>query len=150
MKQAFTMVELIFVIVIVGLLAAVAIPRFAATRDDAETSRLAQNIMGGVGEIGMYVTANGRTENDLTQMARGIKAIVDNGDAVNTIGVNPTIVVRFGGVVDCITVQITHNGNDDVLSLSKGASGDVKCDRLQNLIDTANYPMLLRGTNVVL
>lgn len=34
-KKAFTMVELIFVIVIIGILSAIAIPRFAATRDDA-------------------------------------------------------------------------------------------------------------------
>jgi general secretion pathway protein G len=38
-KQAFTMVELIFVIVIVGILASVAVPRLAATRDDAEISK---------------------------------------------------------------------------------------------------------------
>ena len=38
MKKAFTMIELIFVIVILGILASVAIPRLAATREDAEIS----------------------------------------------------------------------------------------------------------------
>ncbi len=33
--DAFTMIELVFVIVVLGILAAVAIPRLAATRDDA-------------------------------------------------------------------------------------------------------------------
>ena len=34
-KPAFTMVELIFVIVVIGILSAVAIPKLAASRDDA-------------------------------------------------------------------------------------------------------------------
>ena len=34
-KKAFTMVELIFVIVVIGILSAIAIPKLAATRDDA-------------------------------------------------------------------------------------------------------------------
>lgn len=38
-RNAFTMLELTFVIVIIGILSAVAIPRFVATRDDAVISK---------------------------------------------------------------------------------------------------------------
>jgi general secretion pathway protein G len=38
-KQAFSMIELIFVVVIIGILASVAIPRLALTRDDAEITK---------------------------------------------------------------------------------------------------------------
>ncbi len=39
MNKAFTMIELVFVIVVIGILSAIAIPKFAATRDDAIISK---------------------------------------------------------------------------------------------------------------
>jgi len=39
MRNAFTMLELVFVIVVIGILSAIAIPKFAATRDDAVVSK---------------------------------------------------------------------------------------------------------------
>jgi general secretion pathway protein G len=39
MKKAFTMIELVFAIVVIGILSAIAIPKFAATRDDAVVSK---------------------------------------------------------------------------------------------------------------
>ncbi len=38
-RTAFTMIELVFVIVVLGVLAAIAIPKFAATRDDAQIAK---------------------------------------------------------------------------------------------------------------
>ncbi|WP_345993306.1 type II secretion system protein [Sulfurimonas sp. HSL-1716] len=43
-KKAFTMLEMTFVIVVLGILAAVAIPKFTATRDDAIEARVKKQI----------------------------------------------------------------------------------------------------------
>ena len=44
-RNAFTMIELIFVIVILGVLASIAIPKLAATRDDAIVAKGRANVL---------------------------------------------------------------------------------------------------------
>lgn len=44
MKNAFTMIELVFVIVVLGILAGVAVPKFAASRVDAQISKARADI----------------------------------------------------------------------------------------------------------
>lgn len=44
MKKAFTMIELIFVIVALGILAMVALPRLASSKEDAEITRVKAEI----------------------------------------------------------------------------------------------------------
>jgi len=39
MRKAFTMIELVFVIVVIGILGMIAIPKFSATRDDATLTK---------------------------------------------------------------------------------------------------------------
>ena len=63
MKKGFTMIELIFVIVILGILASVASPRLAATREDAEISAAVANLRTLVNDVSAYYTVKGTFDN---------------------------------------------------------------------------------------
>ena len=147
MKSAFTMIELIFVIVILGILAAVAIPRLSATRDDAKASSLAINIMNGVQEIANYATSKGYTDNSLAVMSNSFLELNSSGDVVLS---NKRAVVKAGNISNCITLDINTTDDNETLVLSLGNTGnDAVCLGLQEMIYVANYPMKLRGSNVV-
>ena len=58
-KNAFTMIELIFVIVILGILAAVAIPKLSATRNDAKVAAEVKSAAQAIQNLGAVFTAKG-------------------------------------------------------------------------------------------
>lgn len=58
-KKAFTMIELVFVIIIIGTLAAIAVPRLNASRQDAEALREFKHIVSVLDEAQQYFAAHG-------------------------------------------------------------------------------------------
>jgi len=69
MKKAFTMIELIFVIIIIGVLSAIALPILNATRDDAKVSTILANLKNTINDSAAFYSARGEKE--------WIKATVD-------------------------------------------------------------------------
>ncbi|QKF64049.1 type II secretion system protein [Campylobacter corcagiensis] len=103
MKKGFTMIELIFVIVILGILSAVAIPRLAATRDDAEVSKAATNVSTIISDISSYYTSQGTFAKDLDKMTN-VALTEATGDLSK--GEAATGNMRVSGE-DCFTVTVT-------------------------------------------
>ncbi|MBT5934757.1 type II secretion system protein [Sulfurimonas sp.] len=148
-KKAFTMIELVFVIVILGVLAAVAIPKLSATRTDAQASSTASSIMTGATEIVSYAIAKGETVSDLSIMSNSIAALVSTSFATLSLP-NKSAIIKAGVIVDCVTLKIDSNATDDTVIIEFGsADSDVECSIIQSLIDADEYPMKLRGSSVV-
>ena len=103
-KNAFTMIELVFVIVVLGILAAVAVPKFAATRDDAVVAK---------GRSNVATIRSGIITERQSRLIKGISSFIPNG--IGTYTKNHSTYKQmdngglFGGVLMYPISQSTGN-----------------------------------------
>ena len=129
MRKGFTMIELIFVIVILGVLASVAIPRLAATRDDAEVAKAATNLTTAVSDLTAYYTAKGNFKDSNSQ------TITDFTKLTNALAKDGKLKVK--GKTTCVTVTLpdtatTASGKVE-LTLNFDTSKEAVCKQLAKL-----------------
>ena len=79
MKKAFTMIELIFVIVVIGVLVAIAIPKISATRDDAVLVKTMAEIRTAIEEVNAYYISQGKLALDTTNNKVKFKEMTNFG-----------------------------------------------------------------------
>lgn len=98
-KKGFTLVELMVVVIILGILVAIAIPIYNNVTDDAQKKACAANERTLEGAVAMYQAANGG------KMPKNLDALKDGGfiEAVPTCPVDGTSKYKLNsnGTVSC-------------------------------------------------
>jgi prepilin-type N-terminal cleavage/methylation domain-containing protein len=139
MKKAFTMIELIFVIVIIGILASVAIPKLSATRDDADISTIIANARIAVNDFQNYYTSQGNAAWNSQSMQNVTKALLltacDTPVEANT-SISPNTFVLCHDDVVCLSFETTEEGH---LLVSEGSdTSDSICEEVKSEISIQN------------
>jgi general secretion pathway protein G len=148
-KSAFTMIELIFVILVLGILAVIAIPKLTATRDDAKISTVGKNIMTASFEIASYVVAKNSVDPVMSHMSDAIQVMVASGDAVES---ERHVAFKMGTIPNCVNLDInsSEGGNVELLDISYASpAGDHLCAGLQQTIHEQDFPIPLKGKKIV-
>ena len=152
MKKAFTMIELIFVIVIIGILAAVAIPKLAATRDDAEISKIVSNAKILFHDFQNYYTSKGNSQwlsEDITKVT-SIPLETSCGNPVDSSAdISPNTFVLCHDNVVCLSFTTIDEGS---VTIAEGTdTTDLICEAVKEVpssISISNQSHKLGGKKV--
>ncbi|WP_430739320.1 pilin [Sulfurimonas lithotrophica] len=121
------MIELIFVIVILGILAAVAVPKLSATRDDAKIAKGAAAVSTAVTDMGAYYTAQGSfgTVGDMTNVSF---VTTSNGTTdASATDLNGSATVYFNDSTNTSCLSFTASATDGNLTVSSESNSTAEC-----------------------
>lgn len=155
-RSGFTMIELVFIIVILGILGAIAVPKMAASRNDAKAVAIKSDIGTITQALPAWVMSQGKPEtlNFTTNSAVSInegnwtKTATKLETKINDDGAAPTTDKKA-----CVTIEIKQKGTsaaitDDPAGIESGAyylqiitaTGTNLCQRI-GTAGTQNIPL---------
>ncbi|ABK82504.1 TPA: type II secretion system protein [Campylobacter fetus] len=156
------MIELVFVIVILGILAGIAIPRLAATRDDASATKAAMEIKDVITQVAAYYTINGKWA-DTAVTGTGADAIINtSGQDITTATAGAglsnlsstlnAVLGRTGNAPDqwdaCIS--ITPNNTDGNIVIAAKADATSYCNTVRLVPAVKDWIELGKTTGIII
>jgi len=153
MKKAFTMIELIFVIVIIGILAVIALPKLTATRTDAKVATILANLKHVSIDSATFYSARGEREwvNAKVHLVTNVPLFTDNKCKAQ-IDDNTKMVGTLLYICDDDKSVIEFNATNTHLFVNKGISNSLIANSVyaSKVFKTLSLPNGIRlgGVNV--
>jgi prepilin-type N-terminal cleavage/methylation domain-containing protein len=152
MKRAFTLIELIFVIVIIGILSIIALPRLNATRTDAKVSVILANLKQVTIDSASFYSARGEIEwtNAKVENVTDVPLFKDTDCKNQAININ--MVGNRLYICDDDKSVVKIDANRTHIQINKGDSSSLIANSVYNskLFKALNIPNGIRlgGVNV--
>lgn len=130
MRKAFTILELVFVIVILGILAAIALPKMSSSKDEAEVSKSLNNLKTLINDISIYTLKNDHLSSIKTMSN---VSGVENVDLSNFNGIKE-VNFRVGDEKECLKLVFINKADFVLMGISSNEASK------NAIINIANNP----------
>jgi len=155
-KSGFTLLELIFVIVIIGILAVIATPKLSSTSADAKISKLVYNIQTAKTEIASSIFAKGRipkTVDELRKVSNTVIELDRSGDIILDENLSEKkVYIHFinkyiSNKEKCKSIILNYSNSSNIeLSIQKMGESSSICRGLNSIIQDIN--MTIAGNRI--
>lgn len=124
MKKAFSLLELIFAIVVIGIIASFAIPKYMDTKNEAVASTIQRDLATTISSIQSYYLVEG----DITNITDAVQVNTNNW----TIGTETPLTMTFvEDSADCATLVVDKTNGEIDITIADSSTG--ACGALNDL-----------------